>query len=245
MFCLVSGVASELSILRGHFREHNRSVLFASGATLLFALVGWAVIYGLCYWFTVAFLSVKEGLKFNGTENFNRNFFSSVAVLYVATVIDRWLFRFDREAVDRRPLSETILDVALFLPRMTLAVLENFGVWIRLSEREEVLAARLVQLIRERGRYAQQEVPLVITSPREQHRIITALRIALVVDVRNEDGIAWLHIGSLAPASLAPELGSGYGYHNIPRVRRRPVLENENPLPGSQHQLPGSDRNDL
>lgn len=231
--------------MRAHFREHNRSVLFASGATLLFALVGWAVIYGLCYWFTVAFLSVKEGLKFNGTENFNRNFFSSVAVLYVATVIDRWLFRFDREAVDRRPLSETILDVALFLPRMTLSVLENFGVWIRLSDREEELAARLVELIRERGRYAQQEVPLVIRSAREQERIIVALRVALVVDVRNEDGIAWLYIGSLAPASLAPELGSGHGYHNVPSVRRRPVFENENALPGSQHQLPGRDRNDL
>jgi hypothetical protein len=128
---------------------------------------------------------------------------------------------------------------------MTLAVLENFGVWIRLSEREEVLAARIVELIRERGRYAEQEVPLVIASQREQHRIITALRIALVVDVRNEDGIAWLYIGSLAPASLAPELGSSYGYHNIPRVQRRPVLENENTLPRSQHQLPGGDRDDL
>jgi hypothetical protein len=238
-------VSSELSILRAHFREHNRSVIFASVATLLFAALGWAVVYGLCYWFTVAFLSVKEGLKFIGTENFNRNFLSSVAVLYAATVIDRWLFRFDREAVDRRPFSETILDVALFLPRMTLAVLENFGVWIHLSAREVALSARLVELIRERGRYSLQEVPLVSPAARDRDRILFALRVALVVDVRAEDGVMWLHIGSLAPASLAPVLGSGYGYHNIPRVRRRAVLENENALPRSQHQLPGGDGDDL
>ena len=89
-----------LSILRAHFREHNRSVLFASGATLLFALIGWAVVYGVFYWFTVAFLSVKEGLQFQGTEHFNRNFLSSVGVLYVATLVDRWVFRYSPEAVD-------------------------------------------------------------------------------------------------------------------------------------------------
>ena len=130
------------SILRVHFREHNRSVVFASAATLLFAVIGWALVYGVSYWFTVAFLSVKDGLLFNGTEHFNRNFLSCVAVLYVATLVDRWVFRYSPEAVDRRPFSETLLDIALFLPRMTLPVFENFMVWIHLSHRQMALATR-------------------------------------------------------------------------------------------------------
>ncbi len=201
-----------LSILRAHFREHNRSVLFASGATLLFALIGWAFVYGVFYWFTVAFLSVKEGLQFQGTEHFNRNFLSSVGVLYVATLVDRWVFRYSPEAVDRRPFSETLLDVALFLPRMTLSVFENFGVWIYLSDRQLGSAARLVEVIRERGRFALQEVPILIPTEREREQIVAALRVAQVIDIRPADGIAWLYIGSLAPGELTPALtmkGSG------------------------------------
>ncbi len=191
-------------------------MLFASGATLLFAVLGWAAIYGLFYWFTVAFLSVKEGLNFMGTRNFNRNFFSSVAVLYVATLLDRWMFRLDREAVDRRPFSETTLDVLLFLPRMTLAVFENFGVWVYLTGSEMKLAAQLVGLICKHGRFAMQEVPLVIQSERGRERILFALRVSLVVDVRQGDGVSWLYIGSLAPASL----GATHSYQKPAQVRR-------------------------
>lgn len=248
-WCGASGVGSRvqsvLSILQLHFREHNRSVLFASAATLLFAAIGWVVIYGMLYWFTVAFLSVKEGLHFSGTEHFNRNFFSSVGVLYVATLLDRWIFRHTPDAVDRRPWSETFLDIALFLPRMTFAVFENFGVWIHLSKREMAGAARIVELIRERGRYSLQELPVVIPGERDRNSILAALRVSQIVDVRPSEGIAWLHIGSLAPQVLAPALKPGYGYDNIPRVRRRSVLKNEDALPGAQRQLPGNDRDDL
>ena len=200
------GVQSEISILRVHFQEHNRSVLFASAATLAFAVIGWLVIYAMFYWFTVAFLSVKEGLKFTGTLNFNRNFFSSVAVLYVATLVDRWVFRYSPEAVDRRPLSETLLDIALFLPRMTLAVLENFTVWISLHKSELREAARLVELVREWGRFPLHEVPVIIPNKRKRERILAALRVSQIIDVRPADGIAWLHIGCLAPPELAPAI---------------------------------------
>ncbi len=195
---------SELSILRVHFQEHNRSVLFASAATLVFALIGWAVVYGVFYWFTVAFLSVKEGLKFTGTENFNRNFLASIAVLYVAALLDRWIFRYSPEAVDRRPWSETLLDIVLFLPRMSLAVVENFTVWIRLSPSELRAAVRLVELIRKRGRFPLQEVPLVIPRERERECVLAALRVAQIIDARPSEGVAWLHIGCLAPPEFAP-----------------------------------------
>lgn len=219
---------SELSILRVHFQEHNRSVLFASGATLAFAVIGWAVIYAGFYWFTVAFLSVKEGLKFVGTQNFNRNFFSSVAVLYVATLLDRWIFRYSPEAVDRRPLSETLLDIALFLPRMTLAVFENFAVWINLSEPELRSAARLVELIRERGRFALQETPVVIPNERERERILAALRVSQIIDIRPADGIAWLHIGCLAPPELAPVIQPTMPRAKVRTVKANDVLSLEN-----------------
>lgn len=223
---------SELSILRVHFREHNRSVLFASAATLAFAVIGWTVIYAGLYWFTVAFLTVKEGLKFAGTQNFNRNFFSSVAVLYVATLVDRWVFRYSPDAVDRRPLSETVLDIALFLPRMTLAVLENFTVWLSLSEAELQAAARLVELIRERGRFALQETPVLIPKERNRERILAALRVSQIVDVRPSDGIAWLHIGCLAPPELAPAIQPGQ-IPAVPRRKASPVSES-----ASQNDIP-------
>jgi hypothetical protein len=222
------------SILRNHFREHNRSVLFASGATLVFAVVGWLVVYGLCYWFTIAFLTVKEGLQFKGTENFNRNFFSSVLVLYAATLLDRWIFRYDSQAVDRRPFSETLLDIVLFLPRMSLAVFENFGVWVRLSERQMQAAAGLLELVRERGRFALQEIPVVIPSERDSTAIVTALRIAQVLDARISEGTTWLYIGSLAPAEFAPLVTPPFGAQSIPRSRWRAQFDGE----ATQKKLP-------
>ena len=185
-------------------------MLFASAATLTFAVIGWVVIYAFLYWFTVAFLTVTEGLRFSGTSNFNRNFFSSVAVLYAATLLDRWIFRFSPDAVDRRPLSETLLDIALFLPRMTLAVLENFTVWIRLSEAELHAAARVVELVRERGRFPLHELPVVIANERYRERVLTALRVSQIIDVRPAEGTAWLHIGCLAPPEFAPVIPPAY-----------------------------------
>jgi hypothetical protein len=226
---VTAAVQSALSILQNHFREHNRSVLFASGATLLFAALGWAFIYGLFYWFTIAFLSVKDGLGFVHADNFNRNFFSSVAVLYAATLLDRWMFRFESDAVDRRPLSETVLDIVLFLPRMSLAVFENFGVWIRLSEPQMRSAARLVELIRERGRYSLQEVPVVIPDDRESMAVVTALRVAQVVDVRPADGVLWLYIGGLAPSGLAPRVPIVFPVEKIVRAKERPQFERKQP----------------
>ena len=95
---------------------------------------------------------------------------------------------------------------------MTLSVFENFGVWIYLSDRQLGSAARLVEVIRERGRFALQEVPILIPTEREREQIVAALRVAQVIDIRPADGIAWLYIGSLAPGELTPALtmkGSG------------------------------------
>lgn len=227
---------STLSILRIHFREHNKSVVFASAATLLFAVIGWAFVYGVAYWFTVAFLSVKEGLLFTGTEHFNRNFLSCVGVLYAATLVDRWVFRYSPEAVDRRPFSETLLDIALFLPRMTLSVFENFMVWIHLSDRQMALAARLAEIIRERGRYALHEIPVLIPTEKDREKILFALRAAQVLDVRPSDGISWLYIGSLAPATLVPAVTAAQERHSIPTAKVGIPQAGGPP----QKQLPGS-----
>ena len=227
---------STLSILRVHFREHNKSVIFASAATLLFAVIGWAFVYGVSYWFTVAFLSVKDGLLFNGTEHFNRNFFSCVAVLYAATLVDRWVFRYSPEAVDRRPFSETLLDIALFLPRMTLSVFENFMVWIHLSHRQMALAAQLAEIIRERGRYALHEIPVLIPTERDREKILFAMRAAQVLDVRPSDGVAWLYIGSLAPAALVPAVTAAQEVRSIPTPKdaiAQPGGQTQKQLPGN------------
>ena len=233
---LAFAVQSTLTILRVHFREHNKSVIFASGATLLFAVIGWAFVYGAAYWFTVAFLSVKEGLHFNGTENFNRNFLSCVAVLYVATLVDRWVFRYSPEAVDRRPFSETLLDIALFLPRMTLSVFENFMVWTHLSQRQMTLAVRLAEIIRERGRYALHEMPVLIPTEKDREKILFAMRAAQVLDVRPSDGIVWLYIGSLAPTALLPAVTAVQNYRSIPTAKEGIAQAGGPP----QKQLPGS-----
>lgn len=220
-------------------------MLFASAATLLFALMGWLFVYGICYWFTVAFLSVKDGLNFHGTEHFNRNFFSSIAVLYVATLLDRWIFRFKSDVEDRRPFSETLLDIALFLPRMTLAVVENFAVWISLSKSQMLGAVRLVECIRERGRYPLHELPLLIGDDRDREAALMALRTAQVVDVRSTEGVAWIYIGGLAPAELGCELLARNGDNKAAGVRSAPMFKNKNALPGAKRQLPGRNRDDL
>ena len=121
---------------------------------------------------------------------------------------------------------------------MTLSVFENFMVWIHLSHRQMAVAARLAEIIRERGRYALHEIPVLIPTERDREKILFAMRAAQVLDVRPSDGIAWLYIGSLAPAGLVPAGASAQDCRSIPTVK----TGIEQPGSPPQKQLPGNIR---
>ena len=63
----------------------------------------------------------------------------------------------------------------------------------------------LVELIHKRGRLPLQELPVIIPSEQRREQVLAALRVAQIIDVRPSEGVAWLHIGCLAPPELAPE----------------------------------------
>ena len=46
------------NVLRSHLRSHNSSVLMASAVALLFSAIGWGILYGASYWFTMMALTV-------------------------------------------------------------------------------------------------------------------------------------------------------------------------------------------
>ena len=187
--------------LRRHLRSHNRSVLAASAMTLLFSAIGWAVLYGAAYWVTMFGLTVVNNGDGGPPAAFHWVFFASAAVLLVAATIDGWLFPHER-AVDERPRLEHLADIVLFVPRFTLMVWNNLAALVALHGREWQDAAGLLDRLKAEGKVPLQQLPAQVPDERSLARILEALSITQLIDVRRSGNLTLLYLSSLAPAEF-------------------------------------------
>ena len=184
--------------LRAHLRSHNRGVLAASGVALVFSCIAWAMLYGVSYWMTMMALTIARNGDTAMPGEFSAVFFGTAAVLLLAARMDQWLFPNER-AVDERPPVEHFADVIFFVPRFTMSCWQNLGALARLTEAELPDAARLLDALKLEGRVSLQELPAICSNDRARHRMLEALLVAGLIDLRREEDITWLHLGALAP----------------------------------------------
>lgn len=217
------------ALLRSHVREHNLSVLAASVAALAVAAIGWAVLYGFSYWVAFMFVTVGSlGQNAPGTT-FHLGFGAACGVVFFLALLDAWLFPHE-EARDGRSLFGHGCDVVLFLPRITLAAGLNFTAWVSLPARVRQAAARLIERLDRENTVAMHELPLDIPHDPTRQRVLAALEITQLVEVRAEKGQLVLRWNALAPEgfrSLAHD-----AHDEMSRMRRATVLEKEKTLPG-------------
>jgi hypothetical protein len=235
---------STAKILQARLRGHNGSVVAASSATLILVVLGWVLLYVAVYWFVMFVLTVKKAGEAKLPASFDMVFAISAGVLLVGAAIDLWLFPGDRP-VDERPALESITDLFLFLPRLTITIGLNFAAWARLPRYLREDAAELVDRLRAERRVALSTLPLDLPDERERDRILRVLLLLQVAEIRRERGELWLRLSPLAPASLRNPSLPDHADGDVSRMRSAAVFKHKNALPSPKRQLPGHDRNDL
>lgn len=205
--------------LRRHLRSHRWSVFAASGMALAFSVIGWMLLYGAAYWMAIFSIVVFRGMEGQPPASFHWAFMACAGVLMVTATADRILFPHER-AVDERPRLEHLLDVLLFIPRLTLVVCENLSALATLKGAEWGHGAGLLDGIRVEGKVSLQELPSQIPDARSRARIVLALRLTQLIESKRADGLTWLYLSPLAPEEFHPRLFGGGPEHDFPAEMR-------------------------
>jgi len=116
-------------------------------------------------------------------SGFGGGFFTVSAVLVLIAWCDQRMFP-DQRPPDARSAVEIFGDFLLFVPRLTLAVPANLSAWQALSPAELDAAAQLVvRVIRER-KAPLHSAPLEIPNDRARKKVIFALLMVKVLEIR-------------------------------------------------------------
>ncbi len=236
--------ASTAQIVQARLRSHNVSVIAASGATLVLVAVSWALLYIAAYWIVMFSLTVAKAGGAQLPASFDTVCGWVAGVLLVAAAIDMWFFPSER-ALDERPALATITDIILFLPRLTLTIPLNFTAWTRLPAYLRRDAAALLDRLRTERKLAMSTLSFDLPDERQRIRIVRALQMLQITEIRPEKGELWLRFSPLAPRELRGDLIADHAHDDVSRMRSAAVFKHKNALPSPKRQLRGHDGNHL
>jgi hypothetical protein len=196
---------SRVELLRRRLRAHNAQVLLMVGLSLVTSLALWGTAYIAAYWLVLLGLTVAQGPYPQMPRHFNR----VLAVVAGVSLLVAWMEKRARQrnerAVDKKPGVEIALEIALLLPRLTLAIPDNLSAWQRLSDDELRQAIAFTDKVRAARRFPVHSAPVEIPDDAARERIIFALLHLRVLEMFQDDGAAWLRFvgGSpVAPVAL-------------------------------------------
>ncbi len=183
--------ARRVEWLRGRLAEHNRLVVLLAVLTLLVVAAVWYLLFAVLYWLAFLFASVARGMDGHPPDALPAFFIYSAGLLLLLTWMARR--RLDNERLkDEKTAGEIALEFVLAVPRATLAMWGNFSAWQRLDERELELAAELVERIVDEERVPLHEVPRDIPDAGDRAKILMALQLIDVLNVRQGEDAVWL-----------------------------------------------------
>lgn len=234
--------ANSAALLSAHVRAHNWSVLAASGAAFFLAVIGWSLVYAAAYWAAVLITTVQSyGGRIPGAGFQEVCLWVFLSLMGVG-LLDVWINRHE-EAVDHKSKLQHLYDVVMFLPRLTLAGIVNFSAWAWLPPAGKPHAARLLERLRAEKAVPLGVVPLEIPNDSLRRRVLAVLEITQLVEVRPEKGQLVLRWNALAPSAFRSL--PHHAHDEGARVRRLPVLEEKDALPGAKEQPALGDGNGL
>ena len=197
----VATVGSTARALRREIASHNRQVLLIATFTLLVAALLWTVLYAVCCWAVLFSFIVADSARESVPPGFGLLF----AIAALCSVIYAWLdSRLTPHALPRddKRLPEIAADFLLALPRITLAVWGTLRAWLWLSQAECVMAAEFLHRLQRARRAAMHSVPLDIPGGPQRFRILFALQIIRVIEMRRDGNETWITLNSQRPRSL-------------------------------------------
>ncbi|MEA3188491.1 MAG: hypothetical protein QOD99_2321 [Chthoniobacter sp.] len=173
--------------LRRHFARHNRRVIGLALATAVAALAFWGLIYLVLYWLLLLAISVAHPANAHIPLNFTHIFFASALVLCALGWVGQRLAPNEMPRDKKSPF-EIALDFFLAVPRMTLAIWGNLRALQFLTNHECRLAQRLLEAIASTERFGFHQVPLEIPDERTREKILLALQISELIEIRQRAG---------------------------------------------------------
>jgi hypothetical protein len=179
--------------LRSHLARHNLQVLGFSVLTAGAAVLLWTTLYVFSYWLTIFGITVARGPEAAMPPGFSLGFAMIAGGLLFAAWIDRWATPNALPPDKKRPL-EIALDFLLATPRATLAIWGNLSAWQRLTRPQIELAADFLAQLMPNRRMAVHAVPLEIPDDTVRDKIVFALLVTGVIEMRREQGISYLHL---------------------------------------------------
>ncbi len=190
------------SLLRLHIVRHNWQALGFAVLTLVGAVFLWMVLYGVLNWLVMLFVVVVKDPDGSVPRGFRLTFCAIAGALLVAAWMDR-LATVNERPPDKRPAFEVFMDFLLAVPRATLAVWGNFSAMQWLHDADYHGAADLLEAVARQRQLPMQSTPLYIQDARQRDRVVYALLLSRVLEVRLSDGESSLHLSSFRPPELA------------------------------------------
>ncbi|MEA3209944.1 MAG: hypothetical protein QOE70_3001 [Chthoniobacter sp.] len=191
-------------IIRAHLASHNLRVALLSLLTLAVASGLWLLLYAVSHWLTLLFVTAVKGIDSALPKEFPELFWVSAAALLALAWLDHLLHP-DARPKDHKSVGEIVLDLVLAIPRATLAVWSTLSAWQHLSASDLAQAAALVERLAQERRLRLQSLPLEIPDAAQRFKILFALQIVQIIDIRREDRELWVALNPLRPAELGGE----------------------------------------
>lgn len=188
--------------LQRRFAEHNRSVLVLAGLTFLAAAALWYIAYAVLYWLTLLAASARHGVDARAPETLPALFIYAAALLvFITWLAGRWSP--DERPRDKKPALVIAAEFLLAIPRATLAVWGNLSAYQRLDFEELEAAADLMERLAGGERLPIHALPLVLPAAASREKIVLALQLVQLIELRRSDGEAWLRLATRGTGMLA------------------------------------------
>ena len=196
-----TSVADTTRALGAHLAAHNLRVLGIAGATLLTAVALWAGVYGFCGWMILLAQAAVDSPQTGFPRHFHVVFIGIALSLIAIAWVLRRMYPDDFPS-ENKTAWEYIFDFLLAIPRVTLSIGGTLAAWQHLSKTDLAQAAAFLQRLAEVRRLPLHQAPLEIADEVQRARILFALQLTRVIDLRRHEREWWIVPHAQRPQSL-------------------------------------------
>jgi hypothetical protein len=181
--------------------QHNRRALLIAAFTAFVAAGLWLLLYTVSCWMILFALSASDAPVIAIPRGFGILFAIAAICAIAYAWLDRRLTPDELPRDDKSP-GEILSDIILALPRITLSVWGTLRAWLHMDRSEREIAAEFLhRLVRER-RIPLHSAPQDIPDAAMRFRILFALQITEIIDLRRDDRGTWVVLNPSRPRTL-------------------------------------------
>lgn len=188
-------------VLRAHLAAHNFRVAVLSTLTLLAAAALWYLLHAAARWLALLFVTATRGIGAQMPMAVDFVFWSVAAALLALAWIAQ-LLRRDERPKDHKTPGDLVWECVLAVPRLTLSFWGTLSAWQHLDAREIRDAAALVARLRHEPKLRLHSLPVDLPDDARRCKILFALQLVQIIEIRREDRELWVTLNPLRPAAL-------------------------------------------